>query len=155
MRAPDLDGPRGQAWLVRDDETRAMYAKTNRKVPPTSTVVWWLIHAPGYHPWWNNYQLSLIHLRPVDGLPPAKINLPGATHEVMLFAMSPDSQFSLESFMIPLSPANFFGQFIAHDDESAAEKIKETVNEILIGSLSPDTDYVREWVKRFSDSNLL
>jgi hypothetical protein len=53
-----------------------------------------------------------------------------------------------------MEPANFHGQFIEPNDAAAAERIVLTVRDVVDGRLSPDTDYLRCWAKRFSDSNV-
>lgn len=114
----------------------------------------WIIEAPWAHPFWHSYLLSAVHLRPTKEFGEAKVRLPGATHEVVLLALNPEKPISTKSFPYYLSPSNFMGQWIAGSDEAACRKIEETVDEILAGTLSPDTDFRREWIKRFSDSNI-
>lgn len=155
MRAPDLEGPFGRAWLVTGAELSAMILASGRKETPHASVAYWIVHAPGYHPWWENYVLACVHLREMEGVGAPIIHRPGVTHECILMALSPDWELGLDLYPIYLSPENFVGQWRAHDDDSAAEKIRESVNEILMGTLSPDTDYMRQWVERYSDSNLL
>lgn len=50
-------------------------------------VAGWFITAPGQSPAWDNYVLSVIHLRDIVGVRPAIIHREGATHEVMLWAL--------------------------------------------------------------------
>ncbi len=47
----------------------------------------WLLHCPGQSFGWDHYFLSIIQLRPIEGVRPAVIAFPGATHEVMLVAL--------------------------------------------------------------------
>jgi hypothetical protein len=49
---------------------------------------------------------------------------------------------------------NFAGQWIAKDDAEAKRKLDVTVHEILAGVLNPDTDAMRQWIDRFSNSNV-
>jgi hypothetical protein len=60
--------------------------------PPdwTSSIGTWFIDAPGQSPAWRHYMLSAVHLRPIDGVKPAVISEPGATHEFMMLAMDPE-----------------------------------------------------------------
>src|SRR5882672_11318792 len=52
----------------------------------------WFIDAPGQSPAWRHYMLSAIHLRAIDGVKPAHLREPGATHEFMMMAMDPDKK---------------------------------------------------------------
>ncbi len=87
-------------------------------------------------------------------MPPAKIMLPGATHEMFLFALDPDHVPEIDKRLHLLTPANFGGQWIAGSDNAAVEYIKSIVSEVCDGALSPDTDFRSMWVERFSDSNM-
>ena len=160
---PNCAGPHGEAWIY---DLEALNTKYNAK--PHATLVSWCIHAPWAHPFWSCYAFHLIHLRPVEGLPDPKIYLPGATHEVFLFALSPDHDIDLGDYPKPLQPVNFSGQFIVPGDSAdrmsdgtlvidlrACSKVADCVRDIVNGELSPDTDFRQQWVERFSDSNLL
>lgn len=150
-QAPDLSGPMGRAWAL---DMQAIAAKQPDGPPPSVTVASWLVHAPFAHPVFPCYQIAAIHLRDVEGAQPAKIMLPGATHEVIVLALSPDQTLRLDEMPQPLHPVNFMGQFVATDDQAAAAKIYSSVTEIVTGTLSPDTDHASAWVQRYSDSNL-
>lgn len=52
-------------------------------------VTTWFLDVPGQTPFWRHYLLSVIHLRDLDGVPPAVIRIPHATHELMLWALDP------------------------------------------------------------------
>jgi hypothetical protein len=156
---PTLVDAHGEAWQIDVARSRALAGENEES---DSTVALWIVYAPWAHPFWSYYFIGAIHLRPIPKLPPAKINLPGATHEVIVFALSPD--------FVPdpvdskknrrLSPVNFVGQWIVPDrpnpvdlDRGAREKIDGVVLEIIRGKLSPDTDFRHQWVLRFSASN--
>jgi hypothetical protein len=138
----------GKAWRVDLERYRARAGKAGGE------ICGWIIEAPWAHPMWHSYFLSAVHLRELPGFPPAVIHLPGATHEVMLFALNPEHTPTLDTFPKVLTPANFFGQWIAESDEAACAKLERCVDEVLAGTLSPDTDCRRMWIERFSDSNI-
>lgn len=112
------------------------------------------VEAPWAHPVWHSYMLMAVHLRPLPGFPPPKINLTGATHEVMLYALDPEYTPRLDDVQKYLTPGNFHGQWIAESDAAATAKVEGCVNDILNGLLSPDTDHRRTWTELFSDSNI-
>jgi len=146
---PDIQGSMGLAWVMDVD---ALARKGGNAVH--GTVKCWSVRAPWAHPLWHSYHVVCLHLRPIPGEPPAKIMLAGATHEVMVIALHPDDQPALDDFTRYLTPINFSGQFIAESDVAAALKVEQAVRDICDGKLSPDTDYMRSWMHRFSDSNI-
>lgn len=151
-RIPDMEGEHGNAWRCDLDLIR----RANKiKEEHDATVCTWIVDAPWAHPFWRAYMIAVIHLRATAGLPAPKINLEGATHEVLLYALDPGRTPDIENpFRTRLEPANFIGQWIAVSDIEAETKIEQCVREILDGVLSPDTDFRRQWIQRFSDSNL-
>lgn len=145
---PTRQGTHGKAWQIDLAAWRAMAGK------PGGEICGWIVEAPWAHPMWHSYFLSAVHLRHVEGFAPAVIHLPGATHEVMLFALNPEFSPALDEFPRVLTPSNFVGQWIAESDEAACAKVEACVDDILVGQLSPDTDFRRHWIQRFSDSNI-
>ncbi len=149
-RLPDRETQHGRAWQCSLTEISKAVGK-----PIGATICAWVIEAAWAHPLWANYCLAAIHLRPAEGHNPAKILLDGATHEVILAALDPERAPVLNNPMSThLQPKNFLGQWIAASDIDAQQKIERCVDEILAGQLSPDTDFRREWIARFSASNL-
>lgn len=120
-------------------------------------VALWLIEAPWAHPFWHSYSLSLVSMRPGDYLPAPVTYIDGATHEMVLMALDPavarQPIFDAMSFA-PLIPANFAAQMIATDEEATA-KAAAAVAMIAKGELSPDSDFLHQWVELFGDSMLL
>jgi hypothetical protein len=85
------------------------------------TVKLWFLHCPGQSPAWRHYHLAIIHLRPIEGVKPAVISRPGATHEVILVALDPKGNpvaDNPESWQF-LHPVNFVGQLTLPSDEAA------------------------------------
>lgn len=159
---PTLEGPAGCAWEI-DLEALALRNLPGFE-PNHTTVSSWLVYAPAAHPFWSYYEIAAIHLRDVPGMKPATIMRPGSTHEVMLYALSPEIAPDPKGFLSVgwLKPMNFGGQWTVAVrpnpvdlDNAARSKIRGTVEEILAGVLNPDTDGIRQWIDRFSDSNRL
>jgi len=120
----------------------------------------WLIEAPWAHPFWHSYALSLINLAvvPPDAPYPPIIYLPGATHEMVLLALDPESprQPMIDGLDFRLlTPANFAAQMIMPDDAAAIANVERALGLIADGQLSPDTDFIRDWVRLFGDSMML
>lgn len=149
---PDRTSKFGRGWRI---DLPAIRRAKNTQEGDDASVCAWVVQAPWAHPVWSTYLIMTIHLRPIPRLKEPKILLEGATHEVFVIALHPDHEVDLEDPMQHhLTPFNFVGQWRAGTDYEAERKIEHTVDEILAGNLSPDTDYVRMWVERFSGSNL-
>jgi hypothetical protein len=159
MNAPRLQAPPtkqtqyGKAWRI-DLSLWRQYAASQGAGTAGAEVSAWIVEAPWAHPVWHSYLLMAIHLRGAPDLPAPVIHLPGASHECAVIALNPEYTPTLDRFPRYLRPLNFTGQWVAESDEAAAVKIEACVDEILSGVLSPDTDYMRKWIERFSDSNI-
>jgi hypothetical protein len=89
-------------------------------------------------------------------MPPCHIYLPGATHEIILWACNPEVMWTdTATNPPPLTPYNFAAQMIWQDDEEAKRVLTSTAFDICEGKLSPDTDFRSEWIRRFNDSLLI
>jgi hypothetical protein len=151
---PTKDGPYSRAWLGDID---AWYAQRNAKREDGGDIASWLVEAPWAHPMWHSYWICLLHLRPTPDGRPTKFYVDGATHELWLYALDPDQprQTMLDTGQFKLLlPTNFAAQFIEPDDEAAKARVAETVRLICIGTLSPDTDFIRQWAALFGDNML-
>ena len=150
---PTLRGKLGDAWLVDLD---AVNRRRGRADDPRASVALpcWIASAAYAHHMWSHYVIMCIALRDVPGVPKAKINLEGATHEVMVYALDPDRKPAIDDAPKLLLPANFSGQFVETDDLRAAARIQSVVQDVIDGTLNPDTDFRQMWVERFSASNL-
>lgn len=81
-----------------------------------------VVHQPGAHPMWSNYLVGLAHLRGTPDLAEPQKHFPDATHEISVFALSPDSEPSEkyeELFAQVLEPPNLVFQFGVPHDEAA------------------------------------
>jgi hypothetical protein len=157
---PTLASPHGASWEINLDRARAEKGIAGDQ---DATVAMHVVFAPWAHPCWAYYQIAILHLRRLPGMKAPTIFLPGATHEVFLYALDPETVPDVVDIaeLRRLGPINFAGQWIVNErpnpvdlDRAAEAKLRFTVWEIINGHLSPDTDFRREWIKRFSDSNL-
>jgi len=156
MLPPDMVGPKGLAWKCNLAEGRRL---KGFREEDDATLVHWLIEAPWAHPAWHSYSLILVHLRPMPNQP-RETYLPCASHELWLYACNPDMERTpMIMTGIPegrwLAPVNFAAQFVEPNDADALARIDRVVEEICAGTLSPDTDFQREWVKRFGDNMIM
>lgn len=150
---PTLTSLHGRAWAVDID---GAFKRLGRSREEFGDVASWLIEASWAHPIWHSYWINLNHLRPVSGqMAPLHFYLEGATHEVWVKALDParPRQAMIETGnMAPLQPGNFAAQIIERSDEAAQERIKDAVQLICQGKLSPDTDFLRPWILLFGDN---
>jgi hypothetical protein len=113
----------------------------------------WLVHAPHGHPFWPWYVVQAIHLRPLEGQPPAHVQFPGASHEWLVVALNPEAPLpDVDRWAAPgtppiryLKPVDQCWQFIVASDEQAAQLCEQAVRCIVQG-VSPDQDF-RAWWK--------
>lgn len=136
---PDIEGRHGCAWE---------FSLASPRPVARATLKMWIVSAPFAHPYWQNYFIDVIHLRPLEGFR-ATLYDPRATHEVLVAALHPRrpiEQGHRPDYQLPL---NYNEQFMAPDDVSAVQYVEGVVREICQGMLSPDTDYWRDWFVRF------
>jgi len=145
-------GPETRAWQI--DLTAA---RDRARLAPDAVVAHWLIEAPWAHPVWHSYSIVCVHLRPQPDQP-LKIYMDGATHEMLVLALSPKgarqrlleyAAFGCHGAPQYLTPINFAAQFIEITDELASDRVTQAVELVCTGALSPDQDHVSQWVRLF------
>lgn len=102
---------------------------------PPGTVAAWIVHAPGQSPAWSHYLVSAVHLRDVDGAPAPVINVPGATHEVLVIALEGTPKASRPSTWKYLTPVNVVEQVELPSDDDATELVRLAVHAVCDGAL--------------------
>lgn len=102
-----------------------------------ATLATWFLRCPGQSPAWDRYLLSIIHLRDLPGVPPAEVRVPGATHEVLLFALDPepDPQPTAPDSWRFLHPHNVMEQVQLPHDTAAIELLAKCAQAVLAGIL--------------------
>lgn len=116
---------------------------------PTSApaaLTWWLITAPAYHPAWSQYVLCVVTLEEGDDLPPPKLQFPGATHELIVFAVDPGNpprRYTVEEVNAGTIPGRLLPINIAHPftatDEEMTELAELACRGVVDGLLNPET----------------
>lgn len=150
-RDPDLLSSISKGWLFDD---KAVAERLGMDINKFASLRSWILFAPWAHPMWYFYLLVLVHLRPIEGMPAPKINLPNASHELFLIALDPGYPVPLNDRPHYLTPLNFVAQFYAQDDKEAIRMIDEAALDVVDGRLNPDTDYTQHWIARFGSSNI-
>lgn len=152
---PGLLAAQGKAWLC--DPTIG-HSVLKIKPEQDACICHWVIEAAWAHPAWHSYSIFCQHLRPMEGYDkPVITHLEGATHEMLVFALDPrkDRESMIKTGIVDgrwMNPPNFAAQFIAMNDEVARAKIQGAVQDIIDGTLSPDTDFRAMWIERFGDN---
>lgn len=102
-----------------------------------ATVGLWFLDCPGQSPVWSHYVLAIIHLRDIPGVRPATVDIPHATHEVMLVALDPAlSPTPLDtSSWRHLRPTNVVEQVQLPDDSAAAALLGDAAQAVVDGTL--------------------
>jgi hypothetical protein len=113
-------------------------------------IAWWLLTGP-WHPAWPQFALFVVHLRDTPGRPPANLQFPGATHELVVMALNPGSPPRVQEpealergdQVGHLEPIDVVHQFEATDDEM--RRLAELAARGCVdGILTPSTDDARE-----------
>ncbi len=102
-----------------------------------ATLSTWFLNCPGQSPAWDNYLLSIIHLRPIEGVRPAVISVPKATHEVLLLAADPTTNptaMDPDSWQF-LFPHNVSEQIELPDDVTAVMLLEDCARAVVDGIL--------------------
>ncbi len=140
MRVPDHTGF-VDAWdlAVRDHAT---------------CVAAWLLHALRAHAFWHWRYMSIVHLRPVKGLPPPRLHFPEATHELQVLSIDPERCPSPDPAIVVvdgapyLMPPDIIQQVGGLNDEQAIRLAKLCAIACTTGDLIPDEDYRPIWKDR-------
>lgn len=100
----------------------------------------WVLKIPGWSPAWEYYQISVIHLRDIDGEDSAKLQYPEAAYEVMLFALDPGKTPDVldKQTLKPLTPFNYVRQFHGVVDDQAKKVCSTLVADLVDGRLMPE-----------------
>lgn len=137
-RAPDFGGV-AQAWKMEMGE--------DHRKEQEATIAGYVIRGP-YHPFWKWWMISVVHLRPLDGVPPAKKHYPEAEYEFMIMSIDPEKPEPDPDKPFPqdvgyLTPADCVVQFDGVTDEQAAE-VCEAAAKTIANGMSCDSDF-RSW----------
>ncbi|MCH7570456.1 MAG: hypothetical protein IH919_07815, partial [Deltaproteobacteria bacterium] len=133
LQVVDLAGKSGMGTQIPLDQQDLKGAKK-------ASLESWVVKLPGWSPAWDHYQISVIHLRPIDGEYPAILDYPEAEYEVMLFALDPEKTpdaLDIQT-LIPLTPFNYVHQFHGVVDDQAKLVCTALVSDLVDGRLMPE-----------------
>ena len=148
MRDPDKQQGPTRAWLI----AKSAVTRPDQE----ATIAGWLVNGP-FHPLWQWWMLSIVHLRDLPGVPPAQKRYPEAEYEFMIVSLNPEKGVpdidELErtgTWGDPekppfLTPIDVTEQFHGITDAQAHEIAEKAVNAILDGWISPDQDFRSSW----------
>jgi hypothetical protein len=142
-RVPEFHGAGDWcAWTVKLPDAE-------RRVKSDSTVAAWLLYCPGAHLWWSYWWISVIHLRPIEGVPPAKKRFPEAEYEIICLSQDPDHAPDPDNpigTIRRLDPVDWIVQFgDVKNDQQAVQVVIAAVKLIMTGRVSPDSDFTHIW----------
>lgn len=94
---------------------------TSTRPDQQASLAVWFLQIPDAHPLWSSFLLSAVHLREVDGAPPAFKRFPGATHEMLVIALDPVLEPRPDDVKTwrHLTPINVVEQFAVNTDDDA------------------------------------
>lgn len=148
-RTPWLESEHTQIWNVTELARRA--PDSIRHKEDDASLAIWLVHAPWMSAGiWHWHYVGLIHLRDLPGQSKAPhLHFPEATHEVMAFAVDPETQPDLSaSEWVPLhflSPASIVQQFAAENDAAALGAIEAALHTVKDGIMTLESDGRSAW----------
>lgn len=141
-------------WNGRDDEIKTNAAAAARldleNIPDDvwqkdweAHVASWLLTVPGAHPFWTQFVLSAVHLREIPGVRSPTIHLEGATHELVLAALSPRmgvvDRVSIRTLRPPpLLPLNLVRQVTGATDDHVRRLAGQLAGAVVHGLLHPE-----------------
>lgn len=117
-----------------------------------ATIDCWVVHAPGHSTAWEHFTMAIIHLREIDGVPPAYHTYPGSEYELIVAALDPEHPIDFDSPELQsfqwLTPFNVIEQFHDVDDTKAAEILERLVEDAVQGQAPLEPEGIRggrEW----------
>jgi hypothetical protein len=110
-------------------------------------LVRWLLHFPYLHPAWDYFLISLIDLKPHEGVPEAVLEDPAFEYELAAFAVNPEfvPDPDCVSTIWLLVPPCVVKQFGGVNSRSAIAVAESCVLACVGGALAPDSDLRRSW----------
>jgi hypothetical protein len=139
-RDPDHAGV-GRAWV--------MEMGPEHRRDQDASIIGYVLNGP-WHPLWSWWMVSVVHLRDLPGMTPAKKHYPEAEYEFLIVSIDPqtrpDPDRPFPQNVKYLTPVDVCEQFHGVTDDQAAEICTAAIRAITRGSASPNQDY-RSWWK--------
>lgn len=153
---PTLRGRYGRAWQVDLAAVRARLPPAQRS---DAMVAHWVLEAPWTHQVVHSYSLMCVHLRNDPLRAPAHFYIPGATHEICLYALHPETPRERILCEPPdpriwLEPMTFAAHVREPSDSAARARLAQTAQLVCDGRLSPHPSHARAWADIFGDNML-
>lgn len=123
---------------------------------PARVIQRWVVTVDKYNPELKYMFVSLIHLRPLPEEDAPTVYLPGASHEISAYALTPECVPTLIDPLDVMFPHVYASQFFEISDQRASVRFQQALNRMLIGEFDPmaygDADWVNSfgWVKGLS-----
>jgi hypothetical protein len=136
---PTFTGPGGSAWEVAVPDA-----------PGHGQVCQWLLFAPTAHPFWNFHVITVAHLLPIEGVKDAHVQFPGASHEMLVLALDPETEDAIDPADAAtqkqwMQPPDAVVQFIVANDEQACAVARFSAQAVTQGLIAPDSDFRQAW----------
>lgn len=154
MREPDKISTNGtiKAWKIKYTQDH-LDAHMREFGHPPAGICTWLLTGP-FHMAWHWWMLSVVSLKDIPGVPPATKTYPEAEYEFGIYSLSGEvnieaadkADLANRGYDI-LSPADAIVHFHDCNDEQAEQVCDLAVRAIILGAVSPDSDYRSWWRK--------
>lgn len=152
MREPDLTGV-ARAWRIRINEALKRRHRDEWGYDDAGIAVWF-VNGP-YHPVWSWWMVQVIHLRPIEGAPPAHRKYPEAEYEFGIYSLDPAMEPDIDALERGdpkpcfrfLTPPDAIVQFHGITDDQALG-VGEAAIQAIVAGASPDSDF-RSWWERY------
>lgn len=122
-----------------------------QNVDQTACIGGFMIHGP-FHPFWNMWSVSVVHLRDIEGGTKVNRKDPENTHEFQIVSIDSAKQENFdphaEELKVPilmLSPPDLIHQVQLDSDIQAREILELMVKTICEKGVSPDSDLRPVW----------
>lgn len=144
MREPDQQSQHARAWNL--DITKAPEGPGKE-----AGITCWLINVPGAHAFWAYWTITVISLKDLPGVPPAKKQYPEAEYEFIIMAIDPERCPNPDPDRIIvdgypwLTPLDVVEQFHGISEVDCRRLAEGAVQAILSGRISPDQDFRSAW----------
>lgn len=151
MRKPDLCctypehiSPLVEGMRLTPEHSRRAW---QRKVVRAPVLAHWLLNCPHVHPAWSYWIVSLIHLRPTEGLPTPHRLRPEFEYEIMALAVDPAQlpDPDAKEIIILRGAPSIRNQFGGTTDTEAIEIAESCILACIGNHLSPDEVWQRRW----------
>ena len=137
IRPPDFVGAKGEAW-----------AGQLQNAGLHGIVAIWLVHLPKIHPKLKHWAITVLHLRPIEGMPDAFKRYPEAEYEFSVYSLHPEEAKSPDPDRAPwpyLTPADIQGQFHGIEQGQVHALCDFVARRMINGHLIPDPKTAQKW----------